>query len=118
MFPRIVKSKKKSGTYEYLVISESIRKNGKVTTKNVAVLGNLKRFDKEVVENLIDGLIKLFKVDQFALSQDVEILESLEHGNIIFWQHLWRKLQLSELINQELKCKDPGSNCRLPGMLS
>ena len=106
MFPRIVKSKKKSGTYEYLVISELIRKNGKVTTKNVAVLGNLKRFDKEVVENLIDGLIKLFKVDQFALSQDVEILESLEHGNIIFWQHLWRKLQLSELINQELKCKE------------
>lgn len=106
MFPRIVKSKKKSGTYEYLVISESLRKNGKVTTQNIAVLGNLKRFDKKAVENLIDGLIKLFEVDQYGLSQDVEILESLEHGSIIFWRHLWSKLQLPQLIQQEVKRKE------------
>jgi len=38
MFPRIVKSKKKSGTYEYLVISESVHIKGKgSTTRNIAV---------------------------------------------------------------------------------
>jgi len=42
MFPRIVKSKKKSRTYEYLVISESVRVKGKgSTTKNIANLGNI-----------------------------------------------------------------------------
>jgi hypothetical protein len=45
MFPRISKTNKKSGTYEYLVISESIRVKGKgSTTRNIANLGNIKRF--------------------------------------------------------------------------
>ena len=47
MFPRIVKSKKKSGTYEYLVISESVHIKGKgSTTRNIANLGNIERNKK------------------------------------------------------------------------
>ena len=89
MFPRIVKSKKKSGTYEYLVISESLHVKGKgSTTKNIANLGNISRFDSHSVNNLIDGLIKLFNVEKYGLSNEVEIIESLEHGSIIFWRKL------------------------------
>jgi len=50
VFPGIVKSKKKSGIYEYLVISESVHIRGKgSTTRNIANLGNIKRFsDKDI----------------------------------------------------------------------
>ena len=108
MFPRIVKSKKKSGTYEYLVISESVRIKGKgSTTKNIANLGNINRFDSQSVNNLIDGLIKLFNVDKYGLSKEVEIVESLEHGSVIFWRKLWNKLGLSKLIKEEVDINEP-----------
>ena len=103
MFPRISKFQKHDKTYEYLVISESIRKRGKSTTRNIANLGNLKRFSRHDIESLIDGLIKIFSLDPYVLRDDVEILESLEHGSIIFWQKLWRDLSLSRLIRQQLK---------------
>ena len=108
MFPRIVKSKKKSATYEYLVISESVRVKGKgSTTKNIANLGNISRFDSQSVNNLIDGLIKLFNVEKYGLSKEVEIVESLEHGSIIFWRKLWNKLGLSKLIKKEIDINEP-----------
>ena len=48
MFARILKSKKKYGIYEYLVISESVRSvNGKSTTRNIANLGNINNFDRK-----------------------------------------------------------------------
>jgi hypothetical protein len=78
VFPRIAKSKKKSGEYEYLVISESIHVKGKgSTTKNIANLGNVEKFTKNDIESLIDGLIRLFKVDKYGLADEVEIIESL-----------------------------------------
>ena len=89
MFPRVSISKKKNKTYKYLVISESIRKNGKSTTRNIANLGNLARFSRQDIEHLIDGLIKIFKLDTYVLRDDIEIIESLEHGSIIFWQKFW-----------------------------
>ena len=108
MFPRIVKSKKKSGTYEYLVISESLHVKGKgSTTKNIANLGNISRFDSHSVNNLFDGLIKLFNVEKYGLSNEVEIIESLEHGSIIFWRKLWNKLGLSKLIQNEIDINEP-----------
>ncbi len=58
MFPRIVNSKRKYGTYQYLVLSESIRIKGKgSTTRNIANLGNIKKLCKNDINNLIDGLI-------------------------------------------------------------
>ena len=66
MFPRIAKSKKKSGVYEYLVISESIHVKGKgSTTRNVANLGNIKKFNPKDIEGVIDGLIRLFQIEKF-----------------------------------------------------
>jgi len=79
MFPRISKAERKSGTYEYSVISESIRVKEKgSTTRNIANLGNIKRFSNKDIDSLIDGLIKIFKVEKYALSEEVEIVESLE----------------------------------------
>ena len=104
MFPRIVKSKKKSGTYEYLVISESVHIKGKgSTTRNIANLGNIKRFGDKDIDSLIDGLIKIFKVEKYALSEDVEILESLEYGSIILWRKLWDKMGLSQMVRSQRK---------------
>lgn len=101
MFPRIARSKKKSGTYDYLVISESVHVKGRgSTTRNVANLGNVQQFPPKEVENLIDGLIRLFQIEKYSLSEQVEIIESLEHGSIIFWQKLWNKLGLSGAIKK------------------
>jgi transposase len=101
MFPRIKKSAKKSGTYEYLVLSESVRdKNGRSTTKDVSNLGNIARFDKSTVINLIDGLIRLFEIEKYGLTDQVEILQSLEYGTIILWRRLWNRLQLSKIIGR------------------
>ena len=69
MFPRIKKSVKKSGTYEYLVLSESVRdRNGRSTTKDVSNLGNIARFDKSTIRDLIDGLIRLFEIEEYGLT--------------------------------------------------
>ena len=85
MFPRIVTSNKKYGTYQYLVLSESVHVRGKgSTTHNIANLGNLKKFGKQDIEGLIDGLIKIFQVEKYAVSDSVEVLGSLERGSIIF----------------------------------
>ncbi len=108
MFPRIDTYKKKSKVYQYLVISESIRKNKESTTRDIARLGNISKFKKYDIENIIDGLIRIFKLDKYALSEDVEILESLSHGSVIFWQKLWRDLKLSSLIRQEVFSRHPG----------
>jgi len=107
MFPRIVKSNKTSGSYEYLVISESVwTGNGKSTTKNIATLGNIKNFSKENIKGLIDGLIRLFEIEDYALSDQIEVQESLEHGNIILWRALWKRMKLSHLIKSLLSQKE------------
>ena len=107
MFPRISKSTKKGRSYEYLVISESIHVTGKgSTTRNIATLGNIKRFSGQDVANLIDGFIRIFKMEKYCLSEDVQLLESLEHGSIIFWQKLWDELGLSKIIKSKVKLKD------------
>jgi transposase len=107
MFPRIAKSTKNGRTYEYLVISESVREKGKgSTTRNIAKLGNIKRFSHQDIADLIDGFIKIFKLENYCLSEDVEMLESLEHGSIIFWQKIWDELDLSKIIKRQVKKKD------------
>ena len=102
MFPRIVKSKKKNKTYQYLVISESIWHNGKSTTRNIANLGNIDRFSGQDIDNLIDGLIKIFRRDTYVLRDEVEILESLEHGSIIFWQKFWKEVGLARILQHQV----------------
>ena len=107
MFPRISKSTKNGRSYEYLVISESIHVTGKgSTTRNIATLGNIKRFSSQDVANLIDGFVRIFKLEKYCLSEDVQILESLEHGSIIFWQKIWDELGLSKIIKSKVKLKD------------
>ena len=107
MFPRISKSTKNGKSYEYLVISESIHVTGKgSTTRNIANLGNIKRFKRQDVANLIDGFIRIFKLENYCLSEDVQLLESLEHGSIIFWQKIWDELGLSKTIKSQVKVKN------------
>jgi transposase len=104
MFPRIKKYHRKGTTYEYLVISESVHQPGKgSTTKDIGILGNIQRFKKTDIGNLIDGLIKIFQLEKYALTDEVEIVESLEYGSIIFWQTLWHELNLSKFIQAQLR---------------
>jgi transposase len=107
MFPRIVKVRKKNKSYQYLVISESVRLNGKSTTRNIANLGNVERIPANQIAHLIDGLIRLFELETHALSEGIEILESLEYGSIIFWQKLWSKMALSQIIAQAIAQEAP-----------
>ena len=95
MFPRIKTTAGKKRSYEYLVISQSVRDSrGRSTTRDVATLGNVESFTKETISNLVDGLIRLFNLDEYARAEDVEILSSLEHGSIVFWRALWERLGL------------------------
>jgi hypothetical protein len=103
VFPRIksIKSSKKS--YDYLVISESIRDaNGRSTTKGLANLGNVANFNDKDVSNLVDGLIRLFTLDEYARADDVEILGSLEHGSILLWRTLWKRLGLEKIVAKKV----------------
>lgn len=107
MFPRITKSIKNGRIYEYLVVSESVRIKGKgSTTKNIANLGNIKKFKTKDINSLIDGLIKIFRVEKYSLCEGTEMIESLEHGNIILWQKIWDQLGLSKIIKRLVKLRD------------
>ena len=91
MFPRIMTVRKPNKTYQYLVISESVRIPGKgSTTRNIANLGNIEKFQFQDIAHLIDSLIRLFELDQYALIEEIEILESLEHGTILLWRNRYR----------------------------
>jgi transposase len=107
MFPRIVTVHKKNKSYQYLVISESVRVNGKSTTRNIANLGNLEKIPANNIAHLIDGLIRLFDLETYALTEDIEILESLEYGSIIFWRKLWDQMALSKIIRQAMVRQAP-----------
>ncbi len=107
MFPRISRSTKNGKKYEYLVVSESVHVKGKgSTTRNIANLGNIKKFSCHDIENLIDGFIRIFNLEKYCLSEDVEVVESLEHGSIIFWQKIWNELGLSKAIKSQVNKKD------------
>ena len=107
MFPRIKKINSNGKTYEYLVISESLYTPEKGTsTKDIVNLGNVKTFKEKDIENIIDGLIRLFKIEKYSSTEGIEIIESLEHGSIIFWEKIWDKLGLSQLIKKQIKLKD------------
>lgn len=103
MFPRIVKHQKNDKKYEYLVISRSVRKNGKSTTEDIINLGNIKNFKHCDIDNLVDGFIRIFQLDNYFLGKDTEVLESLTYGPIIVWQKLWQKMNLSKLISKHIK---------------
>ena len=102
MFPRTVTHKKQDKTYSYLHISESVRKNGKSTTRTIANLGNIERFENKDIESIIDGLIKIFQIEQYSLGKEVQLIKSVDYGNIIFWQKLWNKFKLSQIIKNAL----------------
>ncbi len=107
MFPRIMKVRKPNKTYQYLVISESVRIQGKgSTTRNIANLGNIEKFQSQDIADLIDGLIRLFELDQYALTEEIEILESLEHETILLWRKLWEQLGLSEIIEHKVRLQE------------
>ena len=107
MFPRIMTVRKPNKNYQYLVISESVRIKGKgSTTRNIANLGNIEKFQAGDIAGLIDGLIRLFELDQYALTEDIEIVESLEHGSILLWQKLWETLGLSEIIARQIRVQE------------
>jgi transposase len=107
MFPRTKTFKKNGHTYEYLVISESIYKAGKgSTTRDIANLGNVTHFTSQDIRDIIDGLIKIFQLEDYCPTQDVEMLEALEHGSIIFWQHIWEKLGLDQTIEHAVSKRD------------
>ena len=107
MFPRIMTVRKPEKTYHYLVISESVRIKGKgSTTRNIANLGNIEKFQGQDIAHLIDGFIRLFELDQYALTQDIEILESLEHGSIVLWRKLWEELGLADIIKRQIHLKE------------
>jgi transposase len=107
MFPRIMTVRKPQKTYQYLVISESVRIKGKgSTTRNIANLGNIEKFQSQDIANLIDGFIRLFELDQYALTEDIEILESLEHGTILLWRKLWEELGLSKIMESKVQVKE------------
>ena len=107
MFPRIVTVRKPNKTYQYLVISESVRIQGKgSTTRNIANLGNIEKFQSQDITSLIDGFIRLFELDHYALTEYIEILESLEHGTILLWRKLWEELGLSDIIERQVCSKE------------
>jgi transposase len=76
------------------------------TTRNIANLGNISKFQPADVAALIDGLIRLFQVEQYGLAEDVEIIESLEHGSVIFWRQLWNQMKLSPTIKKGIARKE------------
>jgi len=51
-------------------------------------------------------LIKIFQLETYCLSDDVEMIETLEHGSIIFWHEIWKKLGLDKIIQKQVNKRD------------
>ena len=51
-------------------------------------------------------MIRLFEIEKYGLSDQVEILESLEYGSIILWRALWKRMRLSKVITDSVHRKE------------
>ncbi len=110
MFPRIKTCNRKNNTYKYLILSKSIRKKGKgSTTVDIANLGNINKFQSSDIENIINGLIRIFSLESHCSTNNVQILSSLEYGAIIVCRKIFKTLDIDKTINKNLS----KSNIRL-----
>ena len=82
-----------------MVVNESVRnKNGCSTSKDVSNLGDVAYFNKSTVSNVIDNLIRLFEIEEYGVTDQEEILQSREYGDVFSDDHSGKRLNLRKTI--------------------
>ena len=98
MYPRVNTVKKGNKTYHYLQILQSFRKDGRARQRVVANLGRVDLLGNDL-DRLVAGLSKYCK-DEFVSANQLQCKESLSWGAVLLARHLWRQMDLSEVIHK------------------
>jgi transposase len=100
MFIKKCYSNKKGVKYANYQIAHSYRQNGKVKHKTIANLGKLKESD---IDSLIKGLNKIKEKPISLHEAKLKCKKVYSFGEIQVLNHIWNKLEISEIINDCVK---------------
>lgn len=107
MYIKKTKASTSEGKKEYLSLVESFRQGGKMKHKTILALGRAELLDEGYVQKIIYGLSKLTKqlviMDNQVLGNydpHIKIYESMDLGVPLIIDHLWKELNLSDLMRK------------------
>jgi transposase len=99
MFPRVTKAKIGGKEYRHLKIIRTYRDKGKVKQQVVASLGSLDEMSTGDIDNIINGLCRIF--ERPLPGGDPLFEEALSYGDVHVILHLWKELRLAEVLKRE-----------------
>lgn len=102
MFARISETRSKGKLYRYIKIVENYWKKGQSRQKVVANLGNIEKFKKKDLENLIKGLCRICERDDLDV-ENLKTKKAPRYGDILAARHLWKELELDKLIDNYMR---------------
>lgn len=105
MFLRTLTNRKGVRPHTYLKLVENRRRDGKVVQKVLINFGNITNWPEEKVKALIEKLSLFFEIEKPPFFEDVEPYQSLNHGEALALDAVWRRLNLSQLIDSLLADK-------------
>ena len=104
MYARIVTRKKNGTTYKWVHIVESYRtKDGKVRQKTLANLGNIKNYKPGDIEKVINGLKRIFEIEDPAPGVLEDPVQSRDFGGSYTVLNIWEQIGWSEVIDKQLQ---------------
>ena len=104
MYARIVTRKKNGTTYKWVHIVESYRtKDGKVRQKTLANLGNIKNYKPGDIEKVINGLKRIFEIEDPAPGVLEDPVQSRDFGGSYTVLNIWEQIGWSEVIDKKLQ---------------
>jgi len=105
MFLRTLTNRKGVRPHTYLKLVENHRQRGKVVQKILVNFGNVTNWPEEKVKALIEKLSLFFEIEKPPFFEDVEPYQSLNYGEALALDAVWRRLNLSQLIDSLLADK-------------
>lgn len=105
MFIRKLICKRNNQTYTYLKLVENQRIKGKIVQRDLVNFGNITFWSPNKVKELIIKLSQITDVERPSFFEDVKPKGVLEFGQHYLINHLWEKLDLSHILQQEIKGK-------------
>lgn len=105
MFLRTLTNRKEDRSYTYLKLVENHRKRGKVVQNVLVNFGNITNWPEKKVKDLIEKLSLFFEIEKPPFFEDVNPHKSLNFGEVLALDAVWRRLDLSRLIDSLLADK-------------
>jgi len=95
MYLRVSRYKSGGHWYSHLKLVQAYRDGPKVKQRIIANLGNLDKFSAQDIDNLINGMCRVF---ERPLPGQTEFVQAPSYGDVHAILHIWRELKLAQIL--------------------